>query len=336
MVAAVILLAFAVILVYLVWRRRKYPLAEGLGLLAPLRFPAFLVHRPVLRLANAFLRLPGFPAAGEGLESSTGAFPSRDGTQVDYVIYRKKGGGDLPCLLYFHGGGFFFETAGYLYRKAMDYARGAGCAVMVIRYRTSDRFPYPAAEEDCAAALDYLVSNARSLSVDPRRIALGGDSAGGALAAKLVQTTDHRISFLLLVYPVADNSLKSASMTRFTDSPVWNSGLSRKMWEIYLGGRQDYQSPLALRTSSPLPPAYIELAQYDCLHDEGLELAEKFRSLGAGLELHEVPGTCHGYDVMRRAPVVRKMQECRISALRRALNSDAVPDDNQHDLRRTP
>ena len=309
-----------VIVIWCVYRMRRYPLAKGLRRLAPVYVPSVLASRPIIRLANRMLLAMPRPEATRLVDEEEGVIDLGDHI-LNYVIYRpKNASGPLPAMLYMHGGGFFLEAAPYLYGKAMGYSSGAGCIVMVPRYRTSDAHSWPAGEDDCMAALRHLCSLD---GVDATRIALGGDSAGACIAATLARRCRKEgigVCFQLLVYPVLDDGLTSDSSLRYRACPVWNTALSRRMWDMYLDGRRgEYVSPLAENGFSTLPPAYIEAARYDSLHDDALSYADRLREAGVEVEFHDVEGACHGYDAMVSCDVARRMLSVRIRALSRAF-----------------
>ena len=235
-----------------------------------------------------------------------------------YMLFRPKGIDCPPLLIYLHGGGFFFEAASGLYRTCMEYALKGSCALMAVQYRTSDRHPYPAQDEDARTALRYVLQNADAMNIDKERIAVGGDSAGGCLAASLAQwARDEGINLLFqfLVYPVLDRRMSTKSMRIFPDSPIWNARLSRKMWEI-LGAET---SPAECENFECLPPAYIEVEEYDSLRDEGTEYSERLQKAGVAVDYHFVHGSCHGFDEFMPNTLSRKMMKERISFLRKSF-----------------
>ena len=130
---------------------RKYPLAGMLRILSPLLLPSFALSKPFLHLSNSFLTHLPFPKLSDGLSVESGI-----ASGVPFVLFRPEGKDDLPLLFYLHGGGFFFEASPGLFRICARYAAEAGCAVMVPRYRTSDRYPYPAQKEDAVKAFLYV------------------------------------------------------------------------------------------------------------------------------------------------------------------------------------
>ncbi len=177
------------------------------------------------------------------------------------------------------------------------------------------------------AALRWVWDNASELRVDRKRIAVGGDSAGGTLAAACALRARNeagpRLCFQLLVYPAADCRMETASMRKFTDSPLWNARLNRKIWELYLRdgdkGMPEYTAPMLAADFSNLPPAYVEVEEFDCLHDEGAAYAQALRAAGVDVELEDVPGTFHGYDFFIGKEISQTIVQKRIHALRRAF-----------------
>lgn len=234
------------------------------------------------------------------------------------------------CLLYHHGGGFFFGGAPYHYRLAKAYALQIPCKVIFVQYRLAPKHPFPIPVEDSYCALLWAHERHRELGIDPQRLAVGGDSAGGGLAAAVCQMSRDRrgpdIWFQLLVYPFTDRRLDSESNRRFTDTPVWNSKLSRIMVDAYLPNpdRPDiaYASPLEAGCFAGLPPAYIETAEFDCLHDDGAAYALALSQAGIPVELCQTRGTMHGFDLAEKAPTTRQAVARRVAYMRRAWERD--------------
>lgn len=228
------------------------------------------------------------------------------------------------CLVYYHGGGFFFEGAGYHYKNAKEYALRTPCKVIFVQYRLAPKNPFPIPTEDSCCALLWTYKNAEKLGISKDKIAVGGDSAGGCLSAAVTQLLRDRktginIKFQLLIYPFVDMSLESESNRKYTDTPMWNSTLSRKM----AGGfyRDDsklsycYASPIEGNTDG-LPPAYIETAEFDCLHDDGINYAAKLRKSGVPVVINETKGTMHGFDIVQNAPSTKAAIRARIRYMR--------------------
>ncbi len=147
--------------------------------------------------------------------------------------------------------------------------------------------------------------------IDTSKIAIVGDSAGGFLAIKTAIASVVRPSKLMIIYPVVDCSMRTVSMAKFSDTPVWNSELNRKMWEYYLQGAIE-KSLLDLTENElqNLPATYIETAEFDCLRDEGNEFAKRLQNVGVAITHTQVEGTMHGFDMVQRSEItVRQVAE---------------------------
>ncbi|MGM9681872.1 MAG: competence protein CoiA family protein [Eubacteriales bacterium] len=213
-----------------------------------------------------------------------------------------------PCLVYYHGGGFIFGGAGYHYKLAKQYAMDLPCKVVFVQYRFAPKNPHPTPSEDCYAALRWTFENAEQLNVDKTKIAVGGDSAGGALAAAVCQMARDRGTdkplFQLLFYPVTDCRMQTESCKEYTYTPMWNAKLSVTMWRGYIQDENApdiaYASPMEAKSFDDLPGAYVETAEFDRLHDEGMAYAQALRGAGVAVELYETKGTMHGFDIVEK------------------------------------
>lgn len=233
---------------------------------------------------------------------------------INIFIFEPNGNSQsLPCLVYYHGGGFFFEGADYHYKLAKEYALKVPCKVVFVQYRLAPKYPYPTPVEDSYAALRWTFENAGKLNVVKDKIAVGGDSAGGTLAAAVCQLARDRGAekpcFQLLVYPATDRRMETESNLKYTDTPMWNSSLSRKMWPAYLKNTNipdiAYASPMEAESLDNLPQAYVETAEFDCLHDEGIAYAEALRGAGISVEINETKGTMHGFDIIEKSQITK-------------------------------
>ncbi|MGN1061446.1 MAG: alpha/beta hydrolase [Candidatus Coproplasma sp.] len=250
---------------------------------------------------------------------------SYDGEEIELLIFELRTlKGDTPCLVYYHGGGFFFGAAGYHYDLALKYALDMRCKVVFVQYRLTPEYAHPTQSEDCYAALEWVFKNSRALEIDPTKIAVGGDSAGGALAAAVCQMARDRGTekplFQLLVYPVTDRRMNTLSQKQFTDTPIWNGKLSKIMWQGYLQGGENcsgvkniaYASPMEAESFISLPAAYVEVAEFDCLRDEGLAYANALKDSGVEVVINQTQGTMHGFDIKRKAPTTVQAVNKRI------------------------
>ena len=154
--------------------------------------------------------------------------------------------------------------------------------------------------------------------------AVGGESAGGALAIYLCRDAETRglpvPKFQMLIYPVADERMETESMKKYTDTPMWNAEHNAEMWRMYLEGKTCPEaSPMEMELPKQLPLTYMEVAELDCLHDEGVAYARRLEEAGGTVELHEIKGVFHGYDVDPRTSVMQECLRNRSDALRRGL-----------------
>ncbi|MBM7632353.1 alpha/beta hydrolase [Geomicrobium sediminis] len=235
---------------------------------------------------------------------------------------------DLPCLIYYHGGGFAIKEAPYHINLVTEYALEAECKVVFVNYRLMPKSPFPIGLEDCYSAYDWVRNHTEDLGVNKNKIAVGGDSAGGALATGVTLMARDRgtlnLCFQMLIYPVTDARQNTNSMKVYVDTPMWNSKLNKKMWDLYLqdgvGDLRNYASLMENDSLAGLPNAYIEVAQYDCLHDEGLNYANKLISNGQQVELNDTKGTVHGYDMVENSKIVISNKKKRINALKKAFS----------------
>ncbi|PYC78839.1 alpha/beta hydrolase [Streptomyces tateyamensis] len=221
-------------------------------------------------------------------------------------LYRPSPHRELPVLLYLFGGGWTLgclDTADAICRTL---ANAAGCAVAAVGYRLAPEHRFPAALLDCHAALSWLAAEAPALGLDPRRLAVGGDSAGGNLAAALTLLCRERggplLRHQLLVYPNTDHAADTESRRTAEDPLLFNRWSVQWYWGHYLASAADGADPLAspLRAASlaGLPPATVITAEYDPLRDEGEAYASRLAAEGVPVELRRYDGMAHGFFAM--------------------------------------
>jgi acetyl esterase len=209
----------------------------------------------------------------------------------------------LPALLYFHGGGWTIGDLDTHDVVCRQLAVGAHCAVFSVEYRLGPEHPFPAAVDDCIAATRYVHANAAALGVDAKRIAVGGDSAGGNLAAVVaLQARDAGgppLAFQLLVYPATDARLGTASHERNARGYLLEREGIDFFRRCYLPDARAYTdwraSPLLAKDHAGLPPALVITAGYDPLLDEGKAYAERLRAAGVEVAYREYPDMVHGF-----------------------------------------
>ncbi|MBR6787302.1 MAG: alpha/beta hydrolase [Clostridia bacterium] len=305
----------------------KYPISREF-------FPFNLFTPPMSRafvqLAQKGMKTPRCLFRDAELDVQSLKIPGFEGAMMEaFVISPRDLPEAAPCLVNFHGGGFVFEGYSSHYKMAMAYAKLARCKVVYVRYRLAPAHPFPVPQEDCYAALCWVHAHAQELGIDPKRIGVGGDSAGGTLTVtSCLMARDRgaavRPLFQMLVYPWLDGRDASDSCRRFTDTPMWNSTLSKKVGPIInpepARTPLAYRSPVEADSLADLPPAYIEVAEFDCLHDDGVLYADLLRKAGVPAELTETKGTMHGFDTVFNAPTTQKMIAARAAYMKRMFD----------------
>lgn len=265
----------------------------------------------------------------EGVRSSKHTIHGYQGGLIDILVFEPDNlQKNAPCLVYFHGGAFVLKAAPYMKNLVSEYALSTPCKVVYVDYRLAPQFPFPVGVEDCYAAFVWVQQNAEELGIDPNRIATGGDSAGGALTAAVNLMARDRNTptacFQMMIYPVTDARQTSVSIKKFTDTPMWNSVQTEKMWKLYLKEglplKREYASPLEAATLDNMPPAYIEVAEFDCLRDEGIAFAEELRKSKVQIELNQTTGTVHGFEIAEKSKLTQEIVAKRIQALKKAFD----------------
>ena len=306
--------------------RSKYPISREF-------FPFNLFAPPMsegfVRLAQKGMKEPRFFRRDPNLKVETHIVPVPGGEITVDMISPVGIASPAPCLVCYHGGGFVFRASDSHYRHAMTYAREGGCRVAFVQYRLAPEHPFPTPQEDACAALCWVHEHAQELGIDAERIAVGGDSAGGMLAVvacMMARDRGHAVhpACQLLVYPWLDGRGDSESCQRFTDTPMWNSSLSGKVGPIINPEPENtplpYRSPVEADSLAGMPPVYIEVAEFDCLHDDGVLYAQLLARQGIASELHEVPGAMHGFDTVVKATTTQRMLSLRSAFLRKHLH----------------
>jgi acetyl esterase len=256
---------------------------------------------------------------------------SPDNYSVPILIIRsEKLRSPAPALMYYHGGAFVMKPAPQHFENALRYAREADCLVIFVEYRLAPKYPFPAGFNDCHAALRWAISNAKNLGIDKGRLVVGGDSAGGGLAAGVAQRAwqEEGISLRgqLLIYPCVDLLCNRPSIAAFANVPPFKGASTVSIAETYLGrpisaGMPRYASPI-YGDVSQLAPAYVETPEFDLLHDQGNAYAHALIDKGVEVDLNEIKGGVHGFDLLApNSSVSKDAMQRRIQFLRRVFGS---------------
>jgi acetyl esterase/lipase len=265
------------------------------------RFPAMPIEsewfRRLSRLALPLIR-PG-SAPGVTVEQ---AIPGVPGVRV----HRPEQARSRAALLWIHGGGLVMGAARMDDRICGGTAAELGIVVVAADYRLAPEFPFPTPLNDCHTAWTWLLRNAAHLGVDPGRVIIGGQSAGGGLAAALTQRLHDEGAVepvaQWLFCPMLDDRTAARRELDGIGHRVWNNRYNRYGWGAYLrsepGGEEtpDYASPARRNDLSGLPPAWIGVGDVDLFHDEDLDYAQRLRAAGVPAEFHAVPGAPHGFE----------------------------------------
>ena len=311
--------------------RRYDPTVEGIAAM----FPRFDVSDAIGTRAvlEQFLEA----VAAQGIER-----PTDDRIEeIERLIPGPEGAPDIPIRIYmpkdrteagpgfvnFHGGGFVLGDLESEHPRCLIMAAEGGAVSVGVDYRLAPENPFPAGVEDCYAALQWVVDNAAELKIDPAKIAIGGGSAGGNLTAAVALLTRDRggpaVAFQMLFYPVIDDRCETPSMKNGRGLYIWDYQNSLDMWNHYLGPDRSnvspYAAPARAQDLSGLPPAYMMTCEHDPLRDEAIIYAMRLLAAGVQVELHNYPGTVHGFDFLTPSEISTRAVNEGVAAFKRAM-----------------
>lgn len=254
-----------------------------------------------------------------------------DQTKIRLRIYKPKSiVAPTPVLIWFHGGGYVIGSPEMDDDKCGRYVRALGISVVSVHYRLAPKHPFPAALDDSYAALKWVASRAQQLGVDAERIAIGGGSAGGGLAAALAQLAHDRQEIKpvlqLLAYPMLDDRTIQSPDIDDSNNVTASKEDIQFGWASYLGqecGSEHvpaYSVPARRKDLSGLPPAWIGVGSLDLFHDEDVAYAQRLTEAGVECETVIVPGAFHGFDDFdEQNPIIQGFRKSQIAALKQYL-----------------
>lgn len=271
------------------------------------------------------------------------AIPHRPRELAARIYTPAERSGPLPGLLYLHGGAYVMGGLPLIDSTARMLADRASIAVVAIDYRLAPEHPYPAGLEDSYAALEWIVSQAEEEGIDPDRLGVLGESAGGGLAAALAllarDRRGPRLAAQILDAPTVDDRLDTPSMTTLSDTPMWQSTNSPHSWRYYLEGTGApggtdvpiYAAPgrAAVDDLVGLPPAFVVAYQIDPTRDEAIVYAHRLIQAGVPTELHHYSRAFHMAHFLPGTAIGARMIADRIAAIRRMLHTGFTPSHDQ-------
>jgi acetyl esterase/lipase len=309
----------------------KGPIKMILNQMPPMSFDNLPVARAASKQMMAAMKsqMPVVP----GVITEDRIVPGPVGApDITVRIYRpEKQSGILPSLLWIHGGGYMLGEIDQEDFTAKQFVLAGECVVVSVEYRLAPEHPYPAPLEDCYAALKWLSANANKLEVDGSRIAIGGASAGGGLAAGLTLLSRDRNEvktiFQLLIYPMINDCNIAPPGDDLPDTLFWTRDNNLVGWRSYLGcepGSEEISCHAAAYRANNLeglPPAYVTVGDLDLFSQEDIEYARRLIDAGVPTELHVYPGGCHAFDMLvPNADISKRFTADIHRALKRALH----------------
>ncbi len=254
-----------------------------------------------------------------------------NGQSVAVRIYKPESlGADAPALLWMHPGGYVIGSIGLDDLLCRQIAKDVSCVVVSVEYRLAPEHPYPAALDDCHTALQWLNADSARLGVDSQRVAVGGSSAGGGLAAALaLRARDAGVAqpcFQLLIYPAINDANVEQASESVPENLFWSRENALIGWRAYLEGRQGssdvpvYAAPIRAKDLSGLPPAHIAVGALDMFVRDCTDYANALIDAGVATSLSIYPGAFHAFDAFApEAKVSQRLVADRNGALRRAF-----------------
>ena len=290
-----------------------------------------IVARRELVIAILAAGAEGIPP-NDRVSSQDHVAPGRDGhPEAGVRVYRPVGSsGTLPGIFYIHGGGMVLGSIEMDDASATMLCDMTGCVVVSVEYRLAPENPFPAAPEDCYTGLVWMAQNAAEIGVDPERIALFGQSAGGGLVLAVALMSRDRgfpsIRMQMPIYPMIDDRNETPSSHEVTDIGIWDRAGNLEAWGMYLGDAygtehvSHYAAPARATDLSGLPPTFIDVGDLDLFRDEDIDFAARLMRAGVPTEFHVNPGAYHAAEVFApTAALSQRIWAMRVDALRRAL-----------------
>jgi triacylglycerol lipase len=300
-------------------------------------FPTVELSRaalPALRSAERELPVgpPPGPAVVEAVDLQRRRIPGPEGGQeLEIAVYAPcEEAAPRPCIFHIHGGGFVGGCSEILEPLHRPLAMELDCVLTSVDYRLAPETPFPGGIEDCYAALGWVFRNAGELGIDPNRIGVMGESAGGGLAAALALLArdrgEYALTFQHLIYPMLDDrTCVTETPNPVTGEFIWTRHNNHFGWSALLGadpGAPDvspYAAPARATDLAGLPATFISTPTLDLFFDEDIDYASRLARAGVFVELHVYPGGYHGFDLHPTAQLAQQARRDSVAALKRNL-----------------
>lgn len=272
-------------------------------------------------LMNAASKMQKLPSSVNGKRMT---LKMRDGYQlkVDWYVpeTREK---SQHTILYIPGGGFLMSASPYHKRRLVEIVRDTGIQAFMIHYRLAPKYRFPCALYDVIDVKNHLLEHADVFGIHQDRLIVGGDSAGGNLAAALALYLKdggyNEIKGSMLIYPALDDGTLSPSRKQYVDTPMLRADIFDYISDVYYGKVDPdlyrYAYPLHHTDLSGLAPVFIETAEFDPLHDDGILFCERLKQAGVETTLNETKKTVHGYDIAFKNEIVEESMRKRLAFL---------------------
>lgn len=294
----------------------------------PLTQESLVTNRANSAALLASMSVPDYPNVTVSERHVAGAEGAPD---IRILLYQPTQTAQLTAaLLWLHGGGFVSGSVDLEDIRARAMAAELGCVMVSVDYRLAPETPFPGSLEDCYAVLRWLYANAGDLGVDRGKLAIGGGSAGGGLAAALALLARDRgevpLVFQVLIAPMLDDRTVMLDPPHpYTGEFIWTRESNRFGWTSLLGqepgsdGISPYAAAARAENLAHLPPTFIAVGALDLFLEEDMEYARRLIRAGVATELHVYPGMYHGFQMVPSAWVTQAFVHDQISAIRRAL-----------------
>lgn len=272
------------------------------------------------------------PATSASLDWADRFIPGPpDAPDIRIRIYRPHVPAIQPAMVYFHAGSVVMGDLDTEHAACLHYAEHAGCTVVSVDYRLAPEHPYPAPVEDCYAALCWVAAHADTLGIDAARLAVGGSSSGGTLAAAVALLARDRggpgLVFQMLIYPALDDRLDSISMQSSTEGHALTRSRVGWMWKHYLGSDTGvapaYAAPSRAESLAGLPRALVEVGALDPLRDECIAYGARLLAADVPTDLQVIAGAPHAFEAIASADITHRAFAQRVAILRAAFRTGA-------------